>query len=72
MSKTEVAVETVKKEVFLKDLKHAISKGNEFKECLIEHHEKYLKHKEQLQEFHTDEEVVKTHQELVDILEFFD
>jgi hypothetical protein len=62
----------VEKDVFLKDLKHAISKGNEFRECLIEFHQKYDKHKKQLQEFHADEEVVKTHQELVDILEFFD
>jgi hypothetical protein len=61
----------VERDVFLQDLKHAVSKGNEFKECLTDFFEKYNENKAELQEFDTDEEIVETHKELVDILDFF-
>lgn len=69
---TENKQVAVERDVFLQDLKHAVSKGNEFKDFLIEYHEKYYESKNQLLKFNTDEEIVKTHKELAEILEFFD
>jgi hypothetical protein len=61
----------VERDVFLKDLKHATLKGNEFRECLTDFFEKYDGHATELKKIEADEEVVEAHKELVEILDFF-